>query len=87
MNPQHSSEYQESCNGVQGVQEMSDNIFLDLGCESPELLLQIADLEIEIERLHAELAALREHMAQHAPMELRSFDIRDAKPENPEKWA
>lgn len=39
---------------------MSQNVFKDLGCESPELL-QITDLEIEIERLRAE----RDHARAH----------------------
>lgn len=47
---------------------------------------ELEDPSLEIEQPQAELAALREYMAQHAPMELRGFDIRGAEPENPEKW-
>lgn len=35
----------------------------------------------EIERLQAEHAEMRAYMSEHAPLQLRGFDIRNAKPD------
>lgn len=41
------------------------------------LKLEIVEQQAETRRLQSELAALRDYMAEHAPMELRAFDTLD----------